>query len=244
MMRAICGDEMRDQYAGDVSDAVKFALLRALAAQDRQLGVAWYYVPSNDGRPDGRHTEWLDDPTWATIDRDLQAALTAIPIRSVASLETCPIWPEGTLFHSDPVPSADGRLQWALQMRQKLAEADLVFLDPDNGIGNRSVKHATWGEVRSLVRNDRCTTFITFPGRTLHDEQADRLHQLVKAETHCRSVVTIRTSIAVPATKPGAFVPRARWFTLINPCTALLDRLAKFEATINAQPRMSASIWT
>ena len=43
---------MRDQYAGDVSDVLKFALLRALARQDRTLGVAWYYAPGDDGRPD------------------------------------------------------------------------------------------------------------------------------------------------------------------------------------------------
>lgn len=232
---------MRDQYAGDVSDAVKFALLRALAGQDRRLGVAWYYVPGDDGRPDGRHTEWLDDPAWASIDRDLQAAVAAMPIRSVANLEECPIWPDGTL---DPVSSKDGRFRWALQMRQKLADADLVFLDPDNGVGGRSVKHATWGEVRSLVRSDRCTAFITFPGRTPHDEQTVRLHDLVRDETHCESVATIRTSVAVPATKPGAFVPRVRWFTLINPSVALLGRLHNFAVAVNAQPRMSASIST
>lgn len=235
---------MRDQYAGDVSDAVKFSLLRALAGQDRRLGIAWYYVPGDDGRPDGRHTEWLADPSWTAIDQDLQAALSAMQIRSVSSLEACPIWPEGTLFHTDPVPGSASRVQWALQMRRKLAEADLVFLDPDNGVGGRSAKHASWGEVRSLVSSDRCTAFITFPGRTPHDEQTARLHELVRHETHCESVVTIRTSVAVPATKAGAYVPRARWFTLINPDAAVLHQLDDFARRMNAQPRISASICT
>lgn len=35
---------MRDQYAGDVSDFLKFAFLRALAGEDRILGIAWYYA--------------------------------------------------------------------------------------------------------------------------------------------------------------------------------------------------------
>ncbi|WP_155268936.1 hypothetical protein [Brucella intermedia] len=48
---------MRDQYAGEVSDVLKFALLRALARQDRTLGVVWYYAPGDDGR----HLEWRDN---------------------------------------------------------------------------------------------------------------------------------------------------------------------------------------
>jgi hypothetical protein len=32
---------MRDQYAGDVSDVIKFAFLRALTGVDRTLGIAW-----------------------------------------------------------------------------------------------------------------------------------------------------------------------------------------------------------
>ena len=36
------GDDMRDQYAGDISDVLKFAFLRTLAGQDKTLGVAWY----------------------------------------------------------------------------------------------------------------------------------------------------------------------------------------------------------
>src|SRR4029079_15617641 len=40
---------MRDQYAGDISDVLKFAFLRALTGADRKLGIAWYYVPGHDG---------------------------------------------------------------------------------------------------------------------------------------------------------------------------------------------------
>jgi hypothetical protein len=42
---------MRDQYACDISDLLKFAFLRALAAHDRSLAVCWYYNPDHDGRP-------------------------------------------------------------------------------------------------------------------------------------------------------------------------------------------------
>jgi len=45
---------MRDQYARDISDLLKLALLRALVDESETLGVGWYYNPVNDGRPDGR----------------------------------------------------------------------------------------------------------------------------------------------------------------------------------------------
>ncbi len=59
---------MRDQYAGDVGDVLKFSFLRALARADRRLGIAWYYAPGDNGRPDGRHLEWRDEPAWRRLD--------------------------------------------------------------------------------------------------------------------------------------------------------------------------------
>jgi hypothetical protein len=52
---------MRDQYAGDVSDVLKFAFPRALADSNRALGIAWNDAPGDDGRPHGRHPEWRGD---------------------------------------------------------------------------------------------------------------------------------------------------------------------------------------
>jgi hypothetical protein len=60
---------VRDQYAGDVSDVVKFAFLRALTGADRTLGIAWYYAPGNDGR----HLEWRDEAALRLLDPKLHA---------------------------------------------------------------------------------------------------------------------------------------------------------------------------
>ncbi len=94
---------MRDQYAGDVSDVLKFAFLRALAGRDRTLGMAWYYALGNDGRQDGRHLEWRGDAAWHQLDEELTAELSKLPERSVAALERMPIWPEGVLFRRQHV---------------------------------------------------------------------------------------------------------------------------------------------
>lgn len=96
---------MRDQYAGDVSDVLKFAFLRALVGTDRTLGIAWYYVPGDDGRADGRHLEWRHKPAWQQLDAQLYAGLSILPVRSIVALESAAIWPIGTLFHREPIPS-------------------------------------------------------------------------------------------------------------------------------------------
>jgi hypothetical protein len=95
---------MRDQYVGDVSDVIKFAFLRALAGQDRTLGIAWYYAPGNDGQSDGRHLEWRQEAAWRLLDEELHMGLAALPDRTIVALQRAPIWPNGVLFHGEPVP--------------------------------------------------------------------------------------------------------------------------------------------
>ncbi len=65
-----------------------------------------------------------------------------------------------------------------------LDDADIVFLDPDNGLGAETTKHATFSEIRLLRKPGRAVVFITFPGRNLtHDVLAQRLHDRLAAET-------------------------------------------------------------
>ena len=117
---------MRDQYAGDVSDLLKFAFLRTLGADDKTIGVGWYYNPADDGRPDGRHREYCDEPKWASFDLTLWSALRKLPEQSVAALEKLPIWPMKTRFHRVPVPSTGNRQTWASEMGRALQEASAV----------------------------------------------------------------------------------------------------------------------
>ena len=95
---------MRDQYAGDVNDVLKFALLRTLAGTDRTLGVAWYYAPGDDGGTSGRHLDWSSESAWRVLDEELHKGLVTLPERSVAALEQMAAWPRGTRFHREPMP--------------------------------------------------------------------------------------------------------------------------------------------
>jgi transposase len=77
---------MRDQYA-DVSDAVKFSLLRALTGADRALGLAWYYDPRLiDRKPPGQPSRLNDTH---------RSALAAI-------------------VESGPIPAIHGVVRWRI----------------------------------------------------------------------------------------------------------------------------------
>lgn len=232
---------MRDQYAGDISDFVKFAFLRALVADDMSLGVAWYYVANHDGGPDGRHLEWREDLAYKALDPVLHEGLSGLPERSVAALERASIWPNGTLFHGDPVPTKDGRAAWSETKRKVLDGADVVFLDPDNGLGDSSVKHATYSEIRRLRKQGRAIVFITFPGRSNHQELVGRLHQRLVSEADAVRLLTLRTSISLPRSPGSPFVvPRQRWFTIVDPSDTLVGRSSVFAERLAALPRARA----
>jgi hypothetical protein len=73
---------MRDQYAGDISDLLKLALLREVVEENKTLGVGWYQNPVNDGRPDGCCREHCEEPKWRVLDSALWNALRELPRRS------------------------------------------------------------------------------------------------------------------------------------------------------------------
>ncbi len=215
---------MRDEYAGDVSDVLKFALLRALAGADRTLGIAWYYSPGDDGRPDGRHLEWRDEAAWRLLDAKLHAGRVTLPKRSIAALDQAAIWPAGALFHREPVPPRVERRARGMRKRSALHDADIVFLDPDNGVGAETEKHATFSEIRLLRRLGRAIAFITFPGRsTTHDALLRQLHERLVVEA-------------------DAEMQRQRWFTIIDADAELLARAQAFATALASVPRVRARL--
>jgi hypothetical protein len=231
---------MRDQYAGDISDLIKFAFLRALAGTDRHLGVAWYYVNEHDGRKDGGHIHWRDDAAWEKLDVELYRELSRLPQRSIAALEKLPIWPNNRVFHNEPIPTQARRSSWSETKRQALKSADLVFLDPDNGLGDVAEKHATFEEVRMLRRPGRSIVVIKFPAHTKHDIQVQHLHESLRTESEAASAFTLRTSVMIA--HGSGLVPSARWFTVIDPDEALTVRARVFANLLNTIPRVKAQL--
>jgi hypothetical protein len=235
---------MRDQYAGDVSDVLKFAFIRALAGADRKLAIAWYYVPGDDGSADGRHLEWRDEQARQRLDAQLYAGLCTLPGRSIAGLERMAIWPEGSLFHREPMPLPHERWVWGVRMRAALEGADIVFLDPDNGLGPETPKHATFSEIRLLRRPRRAIVFITFPGRSVpHEALVERLHERLTGEAEARTALTLRTNVSIPLSVGSrSFVQRQRWFTVVDPDAELIARARSFTDALASIPRVTARL--
>jgi hypothetical protein len=151
------GERMRDQYAGDVSDVLKFAFLRALASTDRTLGIAWYYAPGDDGRPDGRHLEWRDEVAWRLLDEELHAGLATLPERSIAALEQAAIWPKGALFHREPI---GGHVRWN---RSRISRLDCR--KGQGTLGSASLTGAL--RCRRVLPGARQAGALGFPARLL-----------------------------------------------------------------------------
>ncbi|MFN9606450.1 MAG: hypothetical protein ACK6A7_23835 [Planctomycetota bacterium] len=225
---------MRDQYAGDISDYLKFAFLRAVAGGYEKLGMAWYYLPGHDGRPDGQHREYLEQPVWAALDDPLHLALQNLPQRTVASLESLKIWPKATSFHRAPV-GAPTRPEWVESMVADLDESDLIFLDPDNGLGQHRNKHAHVADLMALQRPRRAMAIIKFPGRNMsHAMQISSLHQQL-FDAGFREPITLSTCVSIVG-QNGRTVPRHRFFTLVDGTNQARQRVSAFAARLNSLP--------
>ena len=153
---------MRDQYAGDISDLIKFSFLRAIASNIR-LGVAWYYMEDHDGRRDGRHREYVNEPSWSELDPVVFDSLKA-GIQSVQDLERAPIWESSTKFHRIPVPGAGrAREDWFSRLVESLSGSELVFADPDNGLSlNRAQNTSARTSLRHCIKNSALSRSFNF----------------------------------------------------------------------------------
>ena len=158
---------MQTRYVGDIGDYLKLGILRALSPGHR-LGVAWWLFPDEDHNKDGRHIGYLDQSVqWRHFDPQLFDALRMIVSsgqRDVRALEAANILP-GAIFASDLIPQRKrAREEWFASVQRALHGADLVFVDPDNGLepdgyshgSAKSGKSVLLSELRELAKPGRC----------------------------------------------------------------------------------------
>jgi hypothetical protein len=147
---------MRDSYVADVGDFGKYALLNALAGNDLRLGVLWCRNSMADTTQDGLFIEYPELRACDPSLYDLLAQILKNNQRTLTQVENNDILPANTLFHGTAIPApkipcfsdaareAQTRLRaaWFDEAFTKLSEADVVFLDPDNGLApSRCKKH-------------------------------------------------------------------------------------------------------
>jgi hypothetical protein len=230
---------MQNRYVGDIGDYVKLAILRALLP-GRRVGVAWWLYPDEGHNRDGRRIEYLDRPDpWRRFDPLLFDALKKIVLaqqRNVHALEQASLMPGAFL---EPIPCdvhpfperARERQRWLDRTNTSLESADLLFVDPDNGIAplglkltRRSAgKSILMAEIVALRRSGR--TVVVYHHQTRRKGgHVDELRHLAErlADAGCRVSGALRAS---------PWSPRA--FFLIDADTNILQRAQSLSAQWN-----------
>ncbi len=148
---------MQDRYVGDVGDFGKYGLLRRLCPEDQhgpalRLGVLWYRFDGNDlaAPNDGKHIQYLTccASSHERRLRDCDPELFCMMLdlvnneRSIAAVEAKGILPADTVFFNDglnfdttPIGErCEKRTRWLSAGIERVKTAEIVFVDPDNGL--------------------------------------------------------------------------------------------------------------
>lgn len=153
---------MKDRCVGNVDDFGKLALLQHLM-EGRRLAVCWYMTGQQDeAAHEEKYFSYLHRPDEfrhlsPKVFDTLKELVDHTPAqgRRIKALETLL---EASVFHGREVPKrASSRKIWTRQLIESVGEADLVFLDPDNGIQGKRLtpKHVALFEISALRRPDR-----------------------------------------------------------------------------------------
>ena len=153
---------MQNRYVGDIGDFGKYGLLRAISGDPLRLGVVWYLFPDEPpkepGKGDGKFIDYLCNPKprdskLRDCDSYLYDELLKIVIqekdRKVEKIQESQILSDNTLYYEESLSYEPGESQFSKKRRREnwlnstleaTKEADLVFVDPDNGIAPEKVR--------------------------------------------------------------------------------------------------------
>jgi hypothetical protein len=230
---------VRNNFVNDIGDYAKYALLRALCGSSpkgTRLGVIWYLTDHPERNGDGRKRIHLSMDGWENLDpglltamRLIEGTLSSPDDLNVGLIEDSSILPGGTAYFSEAVPHAQTtpqqrvseRAAWFERARIAVADCNLVFLDPDNGLEVRSVpvtsplasKYATVSEIAALLENGTGVVLYQHGSRTPWPEQRERTRAQITSGTSLP--LTVRTL------RFGAYGARA--FFCVTPSQRLTD---------------------
>jgi hypothetical protein len=149
---------MQNRYAGDVGDFGKLGLLRGLTSSQLDIGVNWYLTPDENHNADGKHIGYITDTRYKGCDDSLRNSLEKIVEgeRSVSSLEAMDLVPNAVYYHEVLYSPSQtfSRRDWHIKALEVLSSADVIFLDPDNGLLVRSVSTGSAKAIKYVISSE------------------------------------------------------------------------------------------
>lgn len=164
---------MQDRYAGDVGDFGKYGLLNEIYKKSNgiiRLGINWFYVTKEEKQKEDRKTfnylsdEAKDSKKYRACFPDLYDELKGIVDgrRSIKEIEKGLTLPKETIFYSKPLPYSsknpskreEDRKNWFKESLSQLKSADIIFLDPDNGIQTDKVRKTQIKAIKYVFKDE------------------------------------------------------------------------------------------
>lgn len=217
---------MQNRYVGDVGDFGKYALLNALASSGLRLGIVWYLNEFEEGNSDGK---FISFDHLRALDSQLCEKLRLIRTlkRHLSQIHSGGVLPADTVFFDKALPrpmrpcyspdqrdtEQQRRKDWFDDAFEAMSAAQLVFLDPDNGIApnglrthsTRACKYAFECEVNTLVASGRSVIVYQHQNRrgNLKQQVERSMQRFVKAGKGAFAITfhayTVRAFIVLPA---------------------------------------------
>ena len=223
---------MKNQYVGDIGDYGKYALLRALASR-YSIGVNWYLTP-DDGRSDGKFTDYLTREE-DSLDGELFQMLKGILFsaegrvldenRNIFTIEGSGILPNAVFFNeeinfSKATDRKSYRADWVSRSLDTLDQPDIIFLDPDNGLEVKAVpptrkhgnKYVTYDEAQQYYDRAKVALIIyNHRDRSPKDEYIKRFLRFYEHEGTQDSFV-YRLTFHKASVRDYVFITKPEYF--------------------------------
>ena len=188
---------MKNQYVGDIGDYGKYGLLRFLSNCGIKIGINWYLTP-NDGKSDGKLTEYLGDERMREYDLELFDVLKGsakVEGKSVFDVEQSGIL-SGMLCYNrlldlDNISYKKRGIKrgfWHRVAMHVLNDCELIFADPDNGLlesDNASTKNAEKyilpSEVERMFLDGHNVVYYCHKGRRQYKDWVEYLSTMFQS---------------------------------------------------------------
>lgn len=150
---------MKNQYFGDLNDYQKYSLLRHLSGEGTLRGVVCWLLTEDDENNNGTKVKYLQqEKVWKKYDpqvfEHIRNSVLSARIRSVEMIENGGILPNFNFYKERFSEKILDRELFFRDFKNLYSSYDLIFFDPDNGIGIKSVKKGTRGSSRYIYLDE------------------------------------------------------------------------------------------